>query len=143
MRQQGETRNKVLPVAANNGTPQTPKSPQPCYSSNSLRDQEVRLFSLLRLADTWEEWAFGGGSKFAWFGSAKAGAVTAGGETSETAAAIVTVGKGLSAVGTALKSRQRFPTQVVSWVYLLKWCQLSLWFTNNNYRWELKVCLSC
>lgn len=91
--------------AANNGTPQTPQQPkpqQPCYGGNSLRDQEVRLFSLLRLAETWKEWVTGFGAKYGYFKVATAGAKAAGGEESLGATAIGTGGKALGIAGTAL-----------------------------------------
>jgi hypothetical protein len=86
--------------AANNGTPQLPKPQQTCYGSNSLVDKTVRFFSLVRLTQTWGEWALGYGSKLAWFGAAKGGAQAAGGEESLGAAAIGTGGKIVGLAGT-------------------------------------------
>jgi RHS repeat-associated protein len=90
----------------NNGKqPQQPQQPQqpkkPCYSGNSLRDKEVRFFSLLRLRQTWDEWALGGGSKLVWFGAAKAGAKAAGGQESLGVTALGTGGTALGLAGTA------------------------------------------
>lgn len=80
----------------------SPQTKQPCYGRNSLRDKEVRFFSLLRLGQTFEEWILGGASKLLWFGAAKAGAKAAGGAESLGAAFLGTAGKGLGYAGSAL-----------------------------------------
>jgi RHS repeat-associated protein len=70
-----------------------------CYSGNSFADRGVRFFSLTRLPETWQEWAIGGGAKYAIFSSAKAGATSAGGAESMGAAAIGTAGEALAIAG--------------------------------------------
>jgi hypothetical protein len=89
-------------VAANNGQLdqwQRYQSQKQCYSGSSLVDKTVNFFSLLRLPQTWGEWALGGGSKLVFFGAAKAGAKSAGGAESLGAAAIGTGGKLLGLAG--------------------------------------------
>jgi RHS repeat-associated protein len=70
-----------------------------CYGGNSFADRGVRFFSLTRLPETWQEWAIGGGAKYAIFSSAKAGATSAGGAESMGAAAIGTAGEALAIAG--------------------------------------------
>ena len=90
--------------AANNGQPQTPqqlKPQQPCYGSNSLTDKAVRFFSLVRLPQTLGEWILGGGTKYAVFKAAQAGATSAGGEESMALPYINGTGAALSLAGMA------------------------------------------
>jgi RHS repeat-associated protein len=82
--------------------PPKPQPPKPCYSGNSVRDREVRFFSLVRLGQTWGEWVLGYGAKLTWFGAAKTGAKAAGGAESMGSAALTTGVKGLGLAGTVL-----------------------------------------
>jgi RHS repeat-associated protein len=86
---------------ANNRQNPQPQPPKPCYGGNSRTDKAVRIFSLLRLPETWKEWVVGGAAKISIFGVAKAGARSAGGAESLGAAAIGTGGKILGLVGSA------------------------------------------
>jgi hypothetical protein len=72
-----------------------------CYGSGSLFDQGIRTFSVLRLADTWNEWLWGGASKAAFIGGGQAGATAAGGAESATAATFGAIGKGLARAANA------------------------------------------